>query len=74
MPTSMMDQNFGLFLLVAIWEMIWKGFALWKASQRSEKGWFIAILCINSAGIFSILYLLFFSERTKKQSKEVIKR
>ena len=47
-----------LLVILAIWELIWKGFALWKAAQNKEKGWFIAILILNTAGILPIIYLL----------------
>ena len=43
---------------LAVWEIIWKGFALWKAAQKNQKGWYIALLAINSAGLLSIIYLL----------------
>ena len=44
-------------LLVVIWSLAWKGLALWHAARRSEKGWFIALLVINTAGILEIVYL-----------------
>jgi hypothetical protein len=43
---------------IAIWELIWKGFALWRAGRNNQPGWFIAMLLINSAGILPIMYLL----------------
>jgi hypothetical protein len=43
---------------VIIWELAWKGFALWRASQRKQPWWFAVILLINSAGVLPILYLL----------------
>lgn len=49
----------GLFLLVLAWSLLWKGLALWRASQRGEKIWFIAFLLINTAGILEIVYLFF---------------
>ena len=50
-----------LLVILAIWELVWKGFGLWHASQNGHKGWFIAILVVNSAGILPIAYLLFFA-------------
>lgn len=46
------------FITVAVWDLAWKGVALWKASQRKEKGWFVVLLIVNSAGILPIIYLL----------------
>jgi predicted Na+-dependent transporter len=46
-----------LVIVLAIWSLIWKGFALWKAAHRSEKYWFIALLIINLAGLLEMLYI-----------------
>lgn len=47
-----------LFILLAAWEITWKGLALWRASKRHEKAWFVIILLINTVGILPIIYLL----------------
>jgi len=44
--------------ILAVWELIWKGFALWRASQKKQWIWFIAILVINSVGLIPIIYLI----------------
>ena len=47
-----------VIILLVIWEIYWKGHALWIAAQKKDKNFFIAILIINSIGIlFSIYYL-----------------
>jgi len=45
-------------IALVIWETIWKGLALWRASQHKQLGWFIAIFVINSAGLLPIVYIL----------------
>ncbi len=45
-----------LFLVITI---VLKGYALWHAAKRSEKGWFIALLILNTAGILELVYLIF---------------
>lgn len=47
-----------LIAILAVWELIWKGLALWRAAKRRQPGWFIAILLINSAGLLPMAYLL----------------
>jgi Family of unknown function (DUF5652) len=47
-----------VFVIVMLWELAWKGLALWRAAQQSQRIWFIALLVINSAGILPIGYLL----------------
>lgn len=48
---------------LAIWEIVWIGLALWKASQNDEKTWFVFLLLFNTVGILPILYLKFFQNR-----------
>ena len=57
--------SFGLvFVLIIAWSIVWKGLALWKAARLGSKGWFIALLIINTLGILEILYLYVFSKKT----------
>lgn len=51
---------FPLIILVALWTVILKGFALWHAARAGQKWWFIALLVINTIGILELVYLLFF--------------
>lgn len=45
-------------LIAAVWELVWKGFALWKSARKNQSAWFIALLVVNSVGILPIIYLL----------------
>lgn len=45
------------FLLVAVWSLLWKGLALWRAAKRGDMWWFIAFLFLNTLGILEIIYL-----------------
>jgi len=67
----------GLWILapLALWSLLWKGFALWRAATRHDKVWFILLLLLNTAGLLEILYLFVFSKReqhasTQKESAE----
>jgi len=74
MNNSLLDLSYLLrannyiLIFLSIWELVWKGLALWRASQNKQKNWFIAILIINSIGILPIIYLKFF-QRTFKLKK-----
>ncbi|OGY09393.1 MAG: hypothetical protein A2700_01795 [Candidatus Blackburnbacteria bacterium RIFCSPHIGHO2_01_FULL_44_64] len=58
------DKNLTfLLVLLATWELVWKGMALWKASKNNQKNWFVALLLINSIGILPILYLKLFQKK-----------
>ncbi|MFH1592224.1 MAG: DUF5652 family protein [Candidatus Woesearchaeota archaeon] len=54
-----------MILIIAIWELIWKGFALWYSARRKQKVWFILILLLNTVGILPIIYLIL--NRKKKK-------
>ena len=49
-----------LILVVIVWSLILKGFALWYAARGSQKAWYIVLLVINTAGILEIIYLIWF--------------
>ena len=53
-----------LFLVVALWTLVWKGMALWKAAQRGSRVWFVVLLVVNTLGILDILYLYVFSKKS----------
>lgn len=54
--------------VLAVWELIWKGLALWRAARHHQQAWFIVILVINSAGLLPIIYLLLTRDRPAPQS------
>jgi hypothetical protein len=57
-------QNQPMLIAFMLWELVWKGLALWKAARLNEKYWFIALLFINTVGVFPIVYLIV--KRNKK--------
>lgn len=59
-----------LFVVVLVWSVIWKGFALWKSAKKNQLFWFILILVTNSMGIIEILYLFLFSKLDFSKSKK----
>ena len=52
-----MEINYTLIIILFLWELYWKAHALWVSARNSHKGWFIAILIINSMAIVPIYYL-----------------
>ena len=45
------------------WDLCWKLVAMWKASQRGSKIWFIILMIFNTLGILPIIYLLCTKEK-----------
>ncbi|MDO8581916.1 MAG: DUF5652 family protein [bacterium] len=58
-----------LILIGVAWSLAWKGVALWRSARRNDMWWFVALLVINTLGILEIVYIVFFSERPKHDTK-----
>lgn len=58
-----------LFFLV-IFDLVWKGIALWKASKNNHLVWFVFLLLLNTVGILPIIYIFFFQKTSSKASKK----
>lgn len=56
--TDLQTWQIALICLAAIWEITWKGFALWRAARNGHTGWFVVLLFINTVGVLPIIYLL----------------
>jgi len=55
-----------LIFILAVWSIVWKGFALWISAREDKKFWFVPLLVLNTAGILEIIYIFFFSVSGKK--------
>ncbi len=60
---------FALMIIVSIWSLVWKGFALWKSANKKSIPWFVVLLIFNTIGILDILYIFVFSKITFKTKK-----
>lgn len=58
-------------LAVVLWELVWKGLALWHSAKEGRKGWFIALLIVNSLGILPIIYLIWFRRKKEEVDSEI---
>ncbi|MDO5561916.1 MAG: DUF5652 family protein [bacterium] len=59
-----------IVIAVYVWTIVWKGLALWRASQLKQKIWFVIfMLPFNTAGILEIVYLLIVSNSTWQEEK-----
>jgi methionyl-tRNA synthetase len=45
-----------------IWNIFWKGWALWKSSQKKHLLWFVTLLIINTTGLLEIAYIFFLNK------------
>ena len=68
---SLYQQPFGFvtgLIVLSLWSLVWKGIGLWHASRNEQKGWYIAMLILNTAGLLPIIYLIWF--KPKEMVKE----
>lgn len=66
--SSFMPAFFGFapfFVVVMVWAIAIKGYALWHAARNGQKEWFIALLVINTLGILELTYLVWFCPGSK---------
>jgi len=54
-----------VLLLIVLWTLPWKGYALWKAAKNGKKEWFIVLFVVNTLAILEILYLKFWQKKTE---------
>jgi len=59
-----------LFMALSVWSLVWKGIALWHASQNKQRNWFIVILIANTLGILEIIYVFYFQRPKVLQKPE----
>ena len=65
-PSNMALWNGGIIaviILFAIWSVVWKGFALYRAGANRSPAWFVCLLIFNTLGILEILYLFVFGKK-----------
>jgi hypothetical protein len=81
MSGAFFGLGFGLFALgsilmivLAIISIFFKGYALWTAVKRDEKGWFVALLIINTLGILELVYLYGVAGKTIDDFKSLFKK
>ncbi|MFA5936384.1 MAG: DUF5652 family protein [Candidatus Paceibacterota bacterium] len=68
------DQNLIILLLMIVWVLPWKGYALWTASRRDEKWWFIVLMIVNTFGILEIFYLFYVAKKKWFNIKNALNR
>lgn len=51
-----------LFVLIAVWSLIWAGIAMWKSARKNHLAWFVVFLLVHTLGILEILYIFVFSK------------
>ncbi|MEK7065789.1 MAG: DUF5652 family protein [Patescibacteria group bacterium] len=64
-----------VLLVLFLWVLPWKGYALWLSARNNHKKWFIALLVLNTLAILDIIYIFAVGRKTahiKDDPKETI--
>lgn len=54
-----------VLVVILLWAISWKGYALWKSARNGQKEWFVVLLVVNTLAILEILYLKFWQKKTE---------
>lgn len=54
---NLFGQYTVVIFLLAIWGLVWKGLALWRAARSEQTTWFVILLVVNTLGLLEIVYL-----------------
>lgn len=68
------NDNLVLVLIIALWTIPWKIYAVWTAARRNEKKWFVALLLLNTVGILEIFYIFKIVGKKWSEVREDFKR
>lgn len=66
------NENLILLLVTILWVLPWKAYALWTAVQRREKGWFAALIILNTFGILEIFYVFYIAKKKWSDIERVL--
>jgi hypothetical protein len=69
MDTAINSQLFNALLIGGVLSLPLKIMGVWRSAQNGQKGWFAALLILNSMGILELTYLFYFSKPDKKKLK-----
>lgn len=58
-----------LIIVLAIWTIPWKIYALWTAAKRDQKKWFVVIVILNTMSILEIFYIFYIVKKSWTEVK-----
>jgi len=64
-----LQNNMWVLIVVMIWVLPWKAYALWTSARRNQKVWFILFVILNTLAILEIFYIFYIA---KKKPKDLV--
>ena len=63
MDAALAGMSLKTLILITLWSIPWKAWALWLAARRGDIWWFLAILILNTVGILECFYIFLIAKR-----------
>ena len=57
-------------LILTLWTIPWKIYAVWLAVKKDQKRWFVALLLLNTVGILEIFYIFKIAKKSWSEVKK----
>ena len=67
MEAALANISLSTILLLALWTLPWKAWALWLAARRGDFWWFIVFMLVNLVGILEIIYIFLIAKQSDKR-------
>ncbi|OGI79120.1 hypothetical protein A3F19_02890 [Candidatus Nomurabacteria bacterium RIFCSPHIGHO2_12_FULL_37_29] len=61
-------------VIIALWTIPWKIYAIWTAVKNDQKKWFVALLLLNTLSILEIYYIFHIAKKKWSEVKTDFKR
>lgn len=62
MNELVLTQHKWIILALIVWQLPWKGLALWRAARLNQRAWFVGMLLVQTLGILEMVYLFYISK------------
>ena len=68
---NQLPNSFNIFIIIlALWTIPWKIYAVWTAAKHNQKKWFVALLILNTVSILEIFYIFKIAKKSWVGVKE----
>jgi len=64
------SQNYIVLVVLVVWTLLWKGYALWTSAKHNQKKWFVVLLVLNTVGILEIFYIFYIMKKSRADVKK----
>lgn len=59
-----------LIVVMILWTIPWKIYAVWTAVKNDHKKWFVALVLLNTLSILEIIYIFHIAKKNWSEVKE----